>query len=462
VTKPMSADILRFLSYLVSLESAYGQGQVRVFCRSFNRNGFAKESDENFVQAQRLPKPLYEVLTPPEEKCEICVLVKEKTRIETPFQSQWLEFLKDASARKAPCWHLAPYLSFGQKDSPADAPYLAAEYESEGRFEWHQDVLKSVSFQESSENIQFQLWHQNQAPEESVSAIHPWEVNSLKKEFQMPNAHLKQACEKLIAWEVHGHCYLANLTHTLVVKPTNRFFPPSSSQLALHFFKKPIRFLFQSFLSDAKVSCGALGALVSSPERFVCITPEGWMATEPIKGTSPCEEHPTRQDCDFLWKNEKEICEQILVTDLLRNDLALVCETESIEVFEPFFLRQAGKMLQMQTTIFGRLTSSVYQDLDYLTALLPVGSVSGTPKKRVCEILTDLESPERGYYTGVAGVLFTDGSADSAVCIRSLFFEKRGLCAGAGSGITVLSRPDEEVAELNFKLISLLSYWSTT
>jgi len=129
----------------------------------------------------------------------------------------------------------------------------------------------------------------------------------------------------------------------------------------------------------------------------------------------------------------------------------------------PFFLRDAGGLLQMQSTVFGLLRQSVRSPAAFLPFLLPAGSVSGTPKKRAREILAPIESAtdtgERGAYTGIVGLQCADGSFESAVAIRSLFADARGLFVGIGAGITTLSVAADEASEFAWKLDSVRHFW---
>ncbi len=158
----------------------------------------------------------------------------------------------------------------------------------------------------------------------------------------------------------------------------------------------------------------------------------------------------------MLWKNKKEIYEHVLVTDLIRNDLNAFCLPGSVEVYQPFRACVAGKLLQMQTSILGKKESSISLG-DCLFSMLPAGSITGTPKKKVCDLIARYESNQRGYYTGVCGVQMPSGDFDSCVLIRSVYKGQQGVYVGVGAGITTLSDTNLEIEEFKLKLNSFMN-----
>ncbi|APJ02793.1 chorismate-binding protein [Silvanigrella aquatica] len=243
-----------------------------------------------------------------------------------------------------------------------------------------------------------------------------------------------------------GDCYLVNITTTETVSRENKFI---SSQ---DFFNSWIH-IFSRFGIYFKDQTNALASF--SPERFICMS-QGVIATEPIKGTLKSKESkPKLVDAHKIWSIEKEIYEHTLVVDLMRNDLYEVCMPESVTVFRPFYARISGSLIQMQSFILGKLKKE--ENLaTCLEKMLPAGSITGTPKKRVCEIIAHLEQNTRGYYTGVCGILEVNGDFDSTILIRSVYLGERGLYFGVGAGITTLSETQLEFEEFEIKLSSFL------
>jgi len=248
------------------------------------------------------------------------------------------------------------------------------------------------------------------------------------------------AIENTIQKMIVGDCYLANITQNYSIQNSKYLFDPKCF-LIQWFLQKPA-FGFLLLHSDVQVSS-------YSPERFL-IRYDDKIATEPIKGTERLSDVPS------LWMNTKEIYEHTMVVDLLRHDLNAICQPGSVTVKEAFFIKRCYSMFQMQSTIFGVLSLKTTL-LDIMTALLPGGSVTGTPKKNVYKIINQYESSSRGYYTGIAGVLETNQNFDFSLLIRTCFHGRLGVYTGVGAGITTLSCPEEEFEEFCLKLRSFLS-----
>ncbi len=249
-----------------------------------------------------------------------------------------------------------------------------------------------------------------------------------------------------------GECYLANITYTKILKTdkNNRF--PNSQEFFISWLN-----IFSRYA--VYLNYNNIGISSFSPERFLYYK-NNYLLTEPIKGTlkSP-HKQPTLRDAENLWSNKKEIFEHTLVVDLLRHDLYKVCTPESVQVYKPFFTRLAGSLLQMQSFILGEVNKN-FSLGECLEKLLPAGSITGTPKKRVCEIINNLEINKRGYYTGICGLRYPNGDFEALILIRSLFQGQLGLYFGVGAGITTLSDTAAELEELYIKLNSFRPIFS--
>jgi para-aminobenzoate synthetase len=198
--------------------------------------------------------------------------------------------------------------------------------------------------------------------------------------------------------------------------------------------------------------------LSASPERFVTITADGEVETRPIKGTTAREADPRLDEAaaQRLTREPKFRGENLMVVDLLRNDMARVCELGSVRVPDLMHVESYPTVHQLVTTIRGRLRTDV-DTLDALWALFPGGSMTGAPKLRTMEIIADVEESPRGVYSGAVGWLLDDGSADLGIVIRSLVHRGGRYVLGTGGGITVSSRWDEEYAEAWLKASRLLA-----
>ena len=193
--------------------------------------------------------------------------------------------------------------------------------------------------------------------------------------------------------------------------------------------------------------------LSSSPERYAVIGADRSIETKPIKGTTPrgrtaAEDEELRRR---LAEEPRFRSENLMIVDLLRNDLAMVCEVGSVEVPALMAVESYATVHQLVSTVRGRLRDDVTA-LDAVRALFPAGSMTGAPKRRTMEIVQEVEETPRGAYAGAFGWISADGRADLGVVIRSLTTTGDGrYLLGTGGGITVHSDVDDEYAESRWK-----------
>ncbi len=195
----------------------------------------------------------------------------------------------------------------------------------------------------------------------------------------------------------------------------------------------------------------------ASPERFVQTLASGAIESRPIKGTRPRHSNPSI-DSDMaaeLICSTKDRAENIMIVDLIRNDLGRVCKPGSINVPQLVGLESYNQVHHLTSVIKGHIEDNLNW-VDLLKSCWPGGSISGAPKLRACKRLYDLESFSRGAYCGSILNIDWNGNFDSNILIRSMVLKNRELRAYAGCGIVADSNSDEEVKELNWKLIPLL------
>lgn len=203
---------------------------------------------------------------------------------------------------------------------------------------------------------------------------------------------------------------------------------------------------------SALIRIGGVSLLSSSPEQFLVASARGDVATRPIKGTRMRGDTPAWDEAQIeqLRSSEKERAENVMIVDLMRNDLARVCEPGTVTVSELLEIESYPQVHQLVSTVVGRLASG-RTAVDALEACFPAGSMTGAPKRAATQILDRLENRPRGLYSGCFGYLSADGSADFAMTIRSIVLDDRGATVGAGGGITALSVPGEELFEVKLK-----------
>jgi para-aminobenzoate synthetase component 1 len=185
----------------------------------------------------------------------------------------------------------------------------------------------------------------------------------------------------------------------------------------------------------------------ASPERFVRVV-GGEVETRPIKGTRPRGATPEedRQRAEELSRSAKDRAENVMIIDLLRNDLGRVCAYGSVRVEAVCRLESYRTVHHLVSEVRGRLRPRL-GPIDLLRAAFPGGSVTGAPKVRAMEIITELERTARGPYCGSLGYVGFDGSMDTSILIRTLTMGGGWLQFPVGGGIVADSTPEREYEE---------------
>ncbi len=243
----------------------------------------------------------------------------------------------------------------------------------------------------------------------------------------------KKAFDRVIEEIRAGNTYLLNLT----------FCTPIETGLSLEHIFETANAPYKLLYKDRFVCF--------SPEPFIKISPNGIIGTFPMKGTIDAS-IPNAEEA--ILSNEKEMAEHVMVVDLLRNDLGIVGRDVRVKKFRYIDrIPAAGKtLLQVSSKIEARLSLNWPAKLgEILDRMLPAGSITGTPKKRTCEIINSVESHERGFFTGVFGV-FDGQSVDSAVMIRFIERTENGMIYKSGGGITIDSDAAAEYQEMIDKI----------
>src|SRR6187399_192612 len=201
---------------------------------------------------------------------------------------------------------------------------------------------------------------------------------------------------------------------------------------------------------------GGRSIVGSSPEMLVRV--EGRrVETHPIAGTRPrgrTEEEDLRL-ADELKRNEKERAEHVMLVDLGRNDLGRVCEYGSVRVPQYMGLERYSHVMHLVSTVEGRLADT-HDHLDALVSCFPAGTVSGAPKIRAMQILSELEPTRRDLYAGAVGYIDFAGNLDFCIAIRTITLRDGVARVQAGAGIVADSNPAAEYEETRDKARALL------
>ena len=270
----------------------------------------------------------------------------------------------------------------------------------------------------------------------------------LWKTPEKSNFHLAKSQDKPVAWNIHpveleqyqqafnkvqqhihnGDTYLLNLT--MPTKVETNLTPEEIFHRSKASYKVWLKDQFVCF----------------SPEIFVRIN-NGIISSFPMKGTIDAKVGNAEK---LLLNDEKEVAEHHTIVDLIRNDLSRIATHVEVEklMYIDKIRTNRGDLLQMSSQISGKLPENYQQSIGTILAkLLPAGSICGAPKPKTLEIIRNVESCQRGYYTGVFGV-FDGVNLDSCVLIRYLEQEGHELVFKSGGGVTFLSDCQTEYNEL--------------
>ena len=194
----------------------------------------------------------------------------------------------------------------------------------------------------------------------------------------------------------------------------------------------------------------------SSPERLVRVR-DMQIESRPIAGTRPRsvnKEEDNRLSAELL-SHPKEQAEHIMLIDLERNDLGRVCEPGSIHVNELMSLESYEYVHHIVSNVKGKLKNSV-SPADIIRAVFPGGTITGCPKIRCMEIITELEKLPRGAYTGSMGYINLDGSMDLNILIRTILMQDNEITLRTGAGIVYDSDAKKELNETRDKARGML------
>ena len=201
---------------------------------------------------------------------------------------------------------------------------------------------------------------------------------------------------------------------------------------------------------------GEFQIVSASPERFLRVR-QREVETRPIKGTRPRygDAAVDRAAEAELLASEKDRAENVMIVDLMRNDLARVCEARSVRVGQLCGVEAYRHVLHLVSSVHGRLRDG-RSLVDLLRAAFPGGSITGAPKIRAMEIIAELEPTARGAYCGSLGYLGFDGSMDLSILIRTITAGRGWWQFPVGGGIVADSTPEQEYEETWHKAEGLL------
>ena len=241
------------------------------------------------------------------------------------------------------------------------------------------------------------------------------------------------ALERIRSYIFGGDCYQVNFTFAYDFE----WFGLPLALYARLREQQPVR--YGGFVGDDRG-----GILSLSPELFIERRGD-LLTTRPMKGTAP-----RSQPADTLLRSTKDLAENLMIVDLLRNDLGRVAQLGSVSVDRLFDIEAYPSVWQMVSSISARAPGLDLRTA--LAALFPCGSITGAPKIRAMQIIAELENRERGLYTGALGWIAPGGDFRLNVAIRTLELANDGHGKlSVGSGIVADSVPAAEWQECLLK-----------
>ena len=197
---------------------------------------------------------------------------------------------------------------------------------------------------------------------------------------------------------------------------------------------------------------GPFGTILgASPEFLVRL--EGRRARiRPLAGTRSrgADDEEDARIARELLANEKERAEHVMLVDLGRNDLGMVCEYGSVAVDELLQIERYSHVMHIVSDLVGTLRPGC-DGLDLFRAGFPAGTVTGTPKVRAMQLIDELEPVTRGFYAGSVGRWSFGGDFDSCITLRSMHVQNGRVYWQASAGIVADSDPEAEYDEVLHK-----------
>lgn len=199
----------------------------------------------------------------------------------------------------------------------------------------------------------------------------------------------------------------------------------------------------------------------SSPERLVKVH-ESSIETRPIAGTRPRGKKVSEDQAlsAELLLNAKERAEHLMLVDLERNDLGRICQAGSVRVTDFMFLEKYSHVSHIVSNIAGTLKSGIYVS-DILKSVFPGGTITGCPKIRCMEIISELEPVKRGPYSGSFGYIGFAPYMDLNIIIRSIVICDETASFHVGAGIVADSNPQKEYQETLDKAAAMIQALSS-
>jgi anthranilate synthase component 1 len=235
---------------------------------------------------------------------------------------------------------------------------------------------------------------------------------------------------------------------------SNRFKAPFKGSL-MNMYRtlrtiNPSPYMVYMRLDDIEIAC-------ASPETLIKLQ-NGELNSFPLAGT--CKRGKTDEEdialIEALLRDEKELDEHEMLVDLAREDIGKISKPNSIRVRDYRKIKRFSHVSHISSNVVGELREGV-DALDVIAATLPAGTLSGSPKKRACEIIDEYEGVKRGIYGGAIGYIDFTGNMDMCIGIRMAVLKDDNVYVQAGAGIVSASVPEKEYQETRNKARAIMS-----
>lgn len=202
---------------------------------------------------------------------------------------------------------------------------------------------------------------------------------------------------------------------------------------------------------------GAFSLVGSSPEVHVRAI-EGKIEIRPIAGTRKRGATQAEDDANAadLLADPKERAEHLMLVDLARNDVGRASEYGTVRVNDFMIIERYSHVMHIVSNVEGRLRPGL-SAYDVMRATFPAGTVSGSPKVRAMQVISEFEHSKRGVYAGAVGYFGFDGNSDSCIALRTVVLKDGKACVQAGAGVVADSTPEGEYVETVNKAMGMMA-----
>ena len=344
-------------------------------------------------------------------------------------------------------------------------------YEALEQFDNYQKNFYENNLKAKTPNIFFSnfalVLEFNHQSQKLIVNTNNWELFNKVKNYKLSNKNTKNLLIKNISSNFTDLSYKSSIDNIKKMISAGDFF---QANLTRKFFgkfdKNPSQIdgfnLFRNLMKESPANYSSFinfdGNFIisSSPELFLKSRNKK-ILSRPIKGTIPRGANflQDQENKNYLKNSCKEIAENLMIVDLMRNDFSRFCLPKSVVVDKLFDITKYKTIYHLSSQIKGKIDANL-NIFDAIKNCFPAGSMTGAPKIKVVEILQQLEKMPRGIYSGAIGLIDGFSSLNLAVVIRTLVIKNDEFEFQVGGGITFDSDPQKELEETYAKALGLL------